>query len=79
MNTKYKSQTFCQGGFEHESSPAFITCHIIYTRMLTASDNGGPTEVYLVMQKAPIDTHCMGMNMKVCKTRNKDQVPQEKP
>ena len=26
----------------------------MYTRMLAASDDGGPTEVYLVMQKAPI-------------------------
>jgi len=25
------------------------------------------------------DTHCTGMNMKVCKMRNKDQVPWEKP
>ena len=26
----------------------------MYTRMLVASDDGGPMEVYLVMQKAPI-------------------------
>ena len=25
------------------------------------------------------DTHCTGMNVKVRKTRNKDQVPREKP
>jgi len=25
------------------------------------------------------DTCCMGMNVKVCKMRNKDQVPREKP
>jgi len=26
----------------------------MYMRMLVASDDGGPTKVYLVMQKAPI-------------------------
>lgn len=54
MNTKYESQTFHQEGFDHESPPAFITCRIMYTRMLAASDDGGLTEVYLVMQKVPI-------------------------
>ena len=54
MNTKYESQSFRQEGFERESPPAFITRRIMYTRMLAASDDGGPMEVYLVMQKAPI-------------------------
>ena len=54
MNRKYESQSFRQEGFERESPPAFIVCRIMYTRMLVASDDGGPTEVYLVMQKAPI-------------------------
>lgn len=54
MNTKYESQSFRQEGFERESPPAFVTCRIMYTRMLATSDDGGPTEVYLVMQKAPI-------------------------
>lgn len=54
MNSKYESQSFRQEGFERESPPAFITRRIMYTRMLAASDDGGPTEVYLVMQKAPI-------------------------
>ena len=54
MNTKYESQSFRQEGFERESPPTFITRRIMYTRMLAASDDGGPTEVYLVMQKAPI-------------------------
>ena len=54
MNRKYKNQSFHQEGFERESPPAFIVRHIMYTRMLVASDDGGPTEVYLVMQKAPI-------------------------
>ena len=54
MNWKYKSQSFRQEGFKRESPPAFIVRCIMHTRMLVASDNGGPTEVYLVMQKAPI-------------------------
>ena len=54
MNRKYESQSFRQEGFERESPPAFIVRRIMYTRMLVASDDGGPTEVYLVMQKAPI-------------------------
>ena len=54
MNTKYESQTFQQEGFDCKSPPALITHRIVYTRMLAASDDGGPTEVYLVMQKAPI-------------------------
>ena len=54
MNRKYENQSFRQEGFERESPPAFIVRRIMYTRMLVASDDGGPTEVYLVMQKAPI-------------------------
>lgn len=54
MNRKYENQSFRQEGFERESPPAFIVCCIMYTRMLVASDDGGLTEVYLVMQKAPI-------------------------
>jgi len=54
MNRKYENQSFCQEGFERESPPAFIVRCIMYTRMLVASDDGGLTEVYLVMQKAPI-------------------------
>ena len=54
MNRKYEGQSFRQEGFERESPPAFIVRRIMYTRMLVASDDGGPTEVYLVMQKAPI-------------------------
>lgn len=54
MNWKYENQSFCQEGFERESPPAFIVWHIMYTQMLVASDDGGPMEVYLVMQKAPI-------------------------
>ncbi|EDR09763.1 uncharacterized protein LACBIDRAFT_325548 [Laccaria bicolor S238N-H82] len=54
MNRKYEGQSFRQEGFERESPPAYIVRRIMYTRMLVASDDGGPTEVYLVMQKAPI-------------------------
>ena len=54
MNRKYENQSFRQEGYERESPPAFIVRRIMYTRMLVASDDGGPTEVYLVMQKAPI-------------------------
>ena len=54
MNRKYENQSFRQEGFERESPPAFIVRRIMYTQMLVALDDGGPTEVYLVMQKAPI-------------------------
>lgn len=54
MSRKYESQSFRQEGYERESPPAFIMCRIMYMHMLVASDDGGPTEVYLVMQKAPI-------------------------
>ena len=54
MNRKYESQSFQQEGYERESPPAFIVHQIMFTCMLVASDDGGPTEVYLVMQKAPI-------------------------
>lgn len=54
MNKKYEGQSFWQEGFKRESPPAYIMRRIMYTCMLVASDDGGPTEVYLVMQKAPI-------------------------
>lgn len=54
MNRKYEGQSFRQEDFERESPPAFIICHIMHTQMLVTSDDGGPTEVYLVMQNALI-------------------------
>ena len=54
MNRKYESQSFRQEGYERESPLAFIVRRIMYTCMLVASNDGGPMEVYLVMQKAPI-------------------------
>lgn len=54
MNSVYELQSFRQAGFERETPPAFITRRVMYTRMLVNSDNGGPLEVWQVMQKAPI-------------------------
>ncbi|PPQ97535.1 hypothetical protein CVT26_002411 [Gymnopilus dilepis] len=54
MNKKYESQSFRQFGHEGETPAAFIVRRIMYTRMLVRGDYGGRTEVYLVMQRAPI-------------------------
>lgn len=54
MNSVYESQAFRQAGFKREPPPAFITRRVMYMRMLVNSDNGGPLEVWQVMQKAPI-------------------------
>jgi hypothetical protein len=53
MNDIYESQSFRQAGHERESPADFINRRIMYIRMLVNSDNRGPKEVYLVMQKAP--------------------------
>lgn len=54
MNKEYESQSFRQYGHENESPAKFVARWIMYTRMLVQSDNGGPLEVFLVMQRAPI-------------------------
>ncbi|EDR11762.1 uncharacterized protein LACBIDRAFT_323941 [Laccaria bicolor S238N-H82] len=41
-------------GHENEDSGKFIIWHIMYTWMLVNGDMGGPLEVFLVMQRAPI-------------------------
>ena len=54
IGEEYKSQYFCQPGYENELPKMFITRHIMYARMLVKSDNGGPLEVQLVMARAPL-------------------------
>ncbi|KAF8144731.1 hypothetical protein K438DRAFT_1945360 [Mycena galopus ATCC 62051] len=54
MNSEYKRQRFRQRGHERETPRAFIGRRIMWTRMLVASDDGGPLEVWHVMEKAPV-------------------------
>ena len=54
MNAVYKNQSFHQAGHEREDPGKFIIRRIMYTRMLVNGDMGGPLEVFLVMQRAPI-------------------------
>lgn len=54
MNKLYENQSFRQFGHEFESPTKFIVRRIMFTRMLVQSDSGGPLEVFLVMQRAPI-------------------------
>lgn len=54
MNKQYESQSFRQPGHDYESPTKFIVRRIMFTRMLVQSDNRGPLEVFLVMQRAPI-------------------------
>jgi hypothetical protein len=54
MHAIYENQSFRQAGHEDETPVRFIMRRTMYTRMLVNSDNGGPNEVYLVMQRAPL-------------------------
>ncbi|KAF9536972.1 hypothetical protein CPC08DRAFT_771404 [Agrocybe pediades] len=54
MNKAYESQSFRQSGHEKETPAHFVARRVMYTRMLVHSDEGGPLEVFLVMQCAPI-------------------------
>ncbi|KAJ7077659.1 hypothetical protein B0H15DRAFT_924931 [Mycena belliarum] len=50
----YELQRFRQRGHELETPASFIARRIMWTRMLVHSDDGGPGEVYHVMEKAPV-------------------------
>ncbi|KAJ7982893.1 hypothetical protein DFH06DRAFT_1266550 [Mycena polygramma] len=54
MNREYELQRFRQKGFEDEKPRAYIGRRIMWTRMLVATDDGGPGEVYHIMEKAPV-------------------------
>ncbi|EDR04615.1 uncharacterized protein LACBIDRAFT_330428 [Laccaria bicolor S238N-H82] len=54
MNATYENQSFQQVGHEREDPRKFIIRRIMYTRMLVNGDMGGPLEVFLVMQRAPV-------------------------
>jgi len=54
MHAVYENQSFRQQGHEDETPVRFIMRRTMYTRMLVNADNGGPIEVYLVMQRAPL-------------------------
>ncbi|EDR02101.1 uncharacterized protein LACBIDRAFT_309988 [Laccaria bicolor S238N-H82] len=54
MNATYENQSFRQAGHEREDPGKFIIRRIMYTRMLVNGDMGGPLEIFLVMQRAPI-------------------------
>jgi hypothetical protein len=54
MHNIYENQSFRQAGHENETPVRFIMRRTMYTRMLVNGDNGGPVEVYMVMQRAPL-------------------------
>ncbi|KAJ7252435.1 hypothetical protein B0H12DRAFT_970226, partial [Mycena haematopus] len=54
MNRDYELQRFRQKGHETESPRAYVGRRIMWTRMLVATDDGGPLEVFYVMDKAPV-------------------------
>ncbi|KAJ7186969.1 hypothetical protein C8R46DRAFT_1024936 [Mycena filopes] len=54
MNRDYELQRFRQSGFETETPSAYVGRRIMWTRLLVQSDDGGPGEVYHVMEKAPV-------------------------
>ncbi|KAJ7165295.1 hypothetical protein C8R46DRAFT_1220425 [Mycena filopes] len=54
MNMELESQSFRQEGHEKESPQVFLGRRIRYLRLLAKLDEGGPMEVFLIMQKAPI-------------------------
>ncbi|KAJ6469236.1 hypothetical protein DFH09DRAFT_1111217 [Mycena vulgaris] len=54
MNRVYELQRFRQKGFESESPQAFVGRRVMWVRMLISTDDGGPGEVYHIMEKAPV-------------------------
>ncbi|KAJ7615061.1 hypothetical protein DFH06DRAFT_1146122 [Mycena polygramma] len=50
----FEAQRFRQNGHSHKSPQGFIARRSIYIRMLANTDNGGPMEVFLIMQNTPI-------------------------
>jgi hypothetical protein len=54
MNRIYELQRFRQKGHESELPQAYMSRRAMFTRMLVVSDDGGPAEVYHIMEKAPI-------------------------
>ncbi|KAJ7603596.1 hypothetical protein FB45DRAFT_1014153 [Roridomyces roridus] len=54
MNQVYELQRFRQKGHETEMPKAYVSRRIMYVRMLIDTDDGGPREVYHIMEKAPI-------------------------
>jgi hypothetical protein len=54
MNRDYELQKFRQRGYETEMPRGYLGRRIMWTRMLVATDDGGPGEVHHVMEKAPV-------------------------
>ncbi|KAF9540354.1 hypothetical protein CPC08DRAFT_650926 [Agrocybe pediades] len=54
---EYEAHAYREPGHEHEKPVDFVTRRIMYTRMLSKGDAGGPLEVYLIMLKAPLSWH----------------------
>jgi len=57
IGEKYKTQAFWEPGHKNRLPKVFITHHIMYTRMVVRSDNGGLLKVHLVMARAPLAWH----------------------
>ncbi|KAJ7918044.1 hypothetical protein B0H13DRAFT_2321827 [Mycena leptocephala] len=54
MNRVYEMQRFRQRGHENETPQKYLGRRILYTRMLVDTDNGGPGEVYHILDKVPV-------------------------
>lgn len=54
MNLQFDAQRFRQHGHENETPQAYIMCRLLYARMLTVTDQGGPLEIHTIMKNAPI-------------------------
>ncbi|KAF8146733.1 hypothetical protein K438DRAFT_1527065, partial [Mycena galopus ATCC 62051] len=54
MIRQFELHRFRQKGHESETPQAFIARRTMWTRMLVVSDDGGPGEVYHIMEKAPV-------------------------
>ena len=64
----------------NEQQPRFIICCLVATLLAAMWHLGFILECKRGGEVSCLtDTRCTGMNVKVRKTRNKDQVPREKP
>ncbi|RDB19205.1 Retrovirus-related Pol polyprotein from transposon opus [Hypsizygus marmoreus] len=57
VNQEFNSQSFRQAGHDYETPRGFIQRRILYTRMLTTTDDGGREEVRVAMLRAPLSWH----------------------
>jgi hypothetical protein len=54
MNLEFDAQRFRQEGHTRETPQAYIMQRLLYARMLTVTDQGGPLEIHTILKNAPI-------------------------